>query len=97
MAVIDTAQEDPLMRAIPIMTEMDQVLMENLRQATKMRELGSTAKVSKLSHKQLGISLKCKASCVLGITVKSHWFTNRVCTSEVSFFFRLKRLASEDG
>ena len=46
MAVMDPAQEDPLMRAIPLMSDLDNVLLENLTQATRMRDMGTTAKVS---------------------------------------------------
>ncbi|TCD70566.1 hypothetical protein EIP91_002912 [Steccherinum ochraceum] len=57
MAVIDPAQEDPLTRAIPIMSELDAVLMENYRQAMRMREMGATAK-SRAIGSQTGFVLR---------------------------------------
>ncbi|KAH8104827.1 hypothetical protein BXZ70DRAFT_922626 [Cristinia sonorae] len=57
MAVMDPAQEDPLMRAMPIMNELDEVLMENFRQASRMRELGGTAKTRAIGS-QTGFVLR---------------------------------------
>ncbi|THH28813.1 hypothetical protein EUX98_g5371 [Antrodiella citrinella] len=57
MAVLDPAQDDPVARAMPIMSELDSVLMENLRQASRMRELGATAK-SRAIGSQTGFVLR---------------------------------------
>lgn len=80
MAVMDPAQDDPLMRAIPIMGELDTVLMENLRQAGRMRELGTTAKVRCMCAKGGWEALTW--SCVVSVE-QGYRIADWICAEEV--------------